>query len=264
MTRSFKWFVSCLVLGIAPLCAHAQYILTFEPSIVSITPGSTATLNLYLNQSGVGTTGSYLSSPGIISVGAMLGYSVTSGTPSRVNSVNDIIPNSAFDQVIEKSLANARDGDVARLQLAVFDNPVVVAPTSGEDANRILVGSFTFTAGSLGSVTTVRLFDPNNPPSAAMNSLFANTVTDVLPDNITTVTLDQFNAITPLYPLSTAGLNYYEVATISVTIPEPASLGLCTLVLCFIGIMYARRKGSITDPVSQSDKAHIAEKIRDV
>lgn len=212
-----------LSLLFCPMLAHGQYSLVFDQSNVVMGVGSTTTLNLYLTQTGVGVTGSYLSSPGIVSVGVMLAYQAPAGTASRVINTSDIVPNSAFDFIVEQSVTNIRDGNVTRLQEAVFINPTVVAPTSGPNANRILVGSFTITAGSLGSVTTIRLLDPNNPPPSVMNPLFSNTVTDLLP-NSTTVALDQFNATTPLYPLSTATTNYLDLATITVAVPEPTTI----------------------------------------
>jgi hypothetical protein len=127
--------------------ARADYTFLFTDSSgnastsFSVKVGQTVDIRVYLAQTG-STTG--LSSTGLDSGGVQLNTS-----NSSIANVTNVTANPAFDS---SSTATGANANVTEHQ--TISSPVK-APTSGADANRILLGTFTFTGVSAGSTLTV-------------------------------------------------------------------------------------------------------------
>jgi hypothetical protein len=115
--------------------------------------GLTLDIRVYLLETNGGTI---LSTSGLSSAGVQL---TGSNSNAQVASASNITPNAAFDQN-SKSVS----GNAAILNESVLANPNVVAPTTGPDANRILIGTFTYTGNTVGT-TSIATSDPH-PTSA--------------------------------------------------------------------------------------------------
>jgi hypothetical protein len=115
----------------------------------SVNQGSTIDIRVYLLETNGGTT---LSSAGLSSVGVKL---AGSNANAQVASASAITPNPQFDDT-SKSVS----GNNAILNDGLLANPVVHAPTTGADANRILVGTFTY-SGLTAGTTNVQAVDPH-------------------------------------------------------------------------------------------------------
>jgi hypothetical protein len=120
-------------------------------------PGSTVDIRVYLLQTGGSTN---LSANGLVDGGVALQFS--SSAPFTVSSAANITPNSAqFAGTNNTSVTTSSGTTTATLQ--VHNSTPVLAPTSGANANRILLGTFTFTGLSNGSAVVVTaLPDPNS------------------------------------------------------------------------------------------------------
>jgi hypothetical protein len=112
--------------------------------------GSTLDIRVYLLETNGGTT---LSNSGLSSVGVQLSGS---NANANVAAASAITPNSQFDDT-SKSVS----GNNSILNDGLFANSVPKAPTSGADANRILVGTFTFSGSTLGT-TNIQAVDPHS------------------------------------------------------------------------------------------------------
>jgi hypothetical protein len=141
-------FVSAvLTMMLSADVARADYTFLFTDSSgnastsFSVAVGQTVDIRVYLAQTG-STTG--LSSTGLDSGGVQLNTS-----NSSIANVTKVTANSAFDV---SSTATGASANVTEHQTI---SPSVKAPTSGTDANRILLGTFTFTGVSSGSTLTV-------------------------------------------------------------------------------------------------------------
>jgi hypothetical protein len=131
--------------------------------------GSTVAIQVYLLQTNTGTSNT-LTTNGLVDGGLALQFSSTA--PFTISSTSNITPNTAqFGGTNNTSLTTSGGTTTATLQ--VHNNTPVVAPTSGANANRILLGTFTFTGVSSGSAITVTAFpDPgsaNNIDGAGNN-----------------------------------------------------------------------------------------------
>jgi hypothetical protein len=122
-----------------------------------------------------------------------------SNANAQIASASNITPNPAFDQS-----STSVSGNASVLNESVLANSPPKAPTTGADANRILIGTFTFTGMTLGS-TTISTSDPH--PSLADTVSGTGTVLDA----------SIFNA----------------VGTVNVVaVPEPSALVLTGLLAC--------------------------------
>jgi hypothetical protein len=164
--------------------------------------GQTVDIRVYLLQSGSDTG---LSSSGLKSGGVGLSFDQTIAT---VASTSAITPNAAFD-TSSKSVGTG----TATANVAQVLNAPITAPTSGADANRILLGTFTFTGVSGGTTSTVT-FDPHPAPTND-NVLGNGTVLDSLIVN--------------------------SSVTITVAVPEPSTFVLTGLVGTGIAAAALRR-----------------------
>jgi hypothetical protein len=173
--------------------------------------GNTVDIRVYLLQTGGSTN---LTAAGLTDGGVSLQFS--SSGHFTVSSASNITPNSAqFAGPNNTSLTTNAGTTSATLQ--VHNNSGVLAPTTGADANRILLGTFRFTGTSIGSgLTVTALPDPMNPNNVDGNG----------------VNLDS--------------MIHSSSASISV-VPEPGSLilaGLAGSALCFGA--WRRRRAAVT------------------
>jgi hypothetical protein len=120
-------------------------------------PGGTVDIQIWLLQTGGSTN---LSANGLVDGGVALQFSSTA--PFTVSSASNITPNSAqFGGPNATSLTSS--GGTTSATLQVHSSTPVLAPTTGANANRILLGTFTFTGLTSGSaVTLTALPDPNS------------------------------------------------------------------------------------------------------
>jgi hypothetical protein len=174
----------------------------------SVTVGSTINIRVYLLQQGGSTN---LSSNGLVDGGVALQYS-SSSPHASISSASNITPNSAFGGPNNNSLSTSSGTTSAVVQ--VHDNAGVFAPTSGTDANRILLGTFTFTGNTTGSTTINTAFpDANNPN----NVDGAN------------------NNLDSMVHLPTAAIS---------VVPEPSAMALCGIGAVALGVgAWRRRRG---------------------
>jgi hypothetical protein len=188
------------VLAIAALLSlgaavRADYTFQFADSSgaaqnsFSVNVGQTVDIRVYILETGGGTT---LQSSGLSAAGVKL----NTNQPSIAN-VTAVTANSAFTGGSSTSVANASINEASGSL-----NPGVTAPSSGAFANRILVGTFTFTGVSSGQTLTVTAL----PGSGADN---------VLGDGTTII--DSNLANNPV------------TAVITVAVPEPGTLVLTSL-----------------------------------
>jgi hypothetical protein len=148
--------------------ADYQYVFTDSSgtaaSAFTVNQGSTIDIRVYLVETG-GTT---LHDTGLTSAGVQ----VNTGSPSIANA-SAVTKGSAWDSSTSTTGANAK--------LNVFQDvsAPVTAPNSGADANRILIGTFTFTALSNGTTSIITA-----DPSSSNDTILANgTVIDGLITN---------------------------------------------------------------------------------
>jgi hypothetical protein len=139
--------------------ARADFVFQFAgsngvaTSNFGVAQGSTVDVRVYLVQTNGPTVNSTnLSANGLSDGNVALTFSSTA--PFSIASASNITPNSAFVGPNGTSLTTSGGTTTATLQ--VHSSPAFVfAPTSGADANRILLGTFTFTGVSPGSALTV-------------------------------------------------------------------------------------------------------------
>jgi hypothetical protein len=175
-------------------------------------------IRVYLAQTG-GTTG--LSATGLNAAGVQLGSfnaSVATVADTSAIKANDANPGTTgvgghFDSV--NTIKGFNSGSPYLTEQYTASSSALLAATSGADANRILVGTFTFTPGSPAGGTT----------STVTANPFPGSAVDVLADG---------TDITNLIANATA--------TITVTaVPEPSTLLMCGLFATGIGTAAWRR-----------------------
>jgi hypothetical protein len=209
MKSRFCTFLVLPALLLAGATARADYSFQFTDGSgatqtnFTVGLGQTVDVRVYLLQSGADTG---LTTSGLRSGGAGVSYNQAI---ANVASTGAITPNPAFD-TSSKGLGTGN----ATVNVSQVLNPPVTAPTTGADANRILLGTFTFT-GISGGTTTVATFDPHPAPTDD-NVLGNGTVLD-------------------------AGILNSSVA-ITVAVPEPSTLLLTGLVASGIAGAALRRR----------------------
>jgi hypothetical protein len=112
----------------------------------TINVGQTLTVYLYVAQTGTSTG---LTTSGLASGGVQLNTSIPS-----VATVTSVTPNTTANGGQFDTGSSTTGASAYATVTQVFSAPVV-APTSGTNANRILIGEFTFTGESAGSTITV-------------------------------------------------------------------------------------------------------------
>lgn len=185
----------------------------------SVNEGSTVDIRVYLFQSSPDTG---LSSGNGLNSGAV-GVTFGNAAAARVQGVGDITPNTGSNAGSTPFDGSFRSLDVGgsttTAVASVYMNTAgtgVTAPTTGADANRILLGTFKFTGVTAGDSSTLTV-DPNPTEGFDDNVLANGTVLDSL--------------INP------------QTAVITVTaVPEPSSLLLAGLPLVSFAAAALRRR----------------------
>jgi hypothetical protein len=155
----------------------------------TVNAGSTVDVRVYLVQSGSTTN---LSNPGLVDGGVALQFS--SSAPFTITSSSAITPSSAFGGPNNTNVSTSSGTTTATLQ--VHDDSGVVAPTSGADANRILLGTFTFKGLSAGSAVTVSAFpDPNSANNVDANHTNLDSMINQSSAAITVVAVPEPSAV---------------------------------------------------------------------
>jgi len=176
-------------------------------SAFTVNAGSTVDVRVYLLQTSSTTT---LSSAGLLDGGVALKFSSTA--PFTVSSSSAITPSSAFGGPNNTNVSTSGGTTTASVQ--VHDDGGVLAPTTGADANRILLGTFTFSGLSAGSAVTVSAF----PDPKSANNVDGN-----------------HNNLDSLITQSSAAITV-------VAVPEPSTVILCALGTCAVGVGAWRRR----------------------
>jgi hypothetical protein len=149
----------------------------------TVSQGGTVDIRVYLLQTGGSTN---LTAAGLTDGGVSLTFSASG--PFTVTSTANIFPGPDFGGTNHTSLSTNSGTTTATVQ--VHNSTPVLAPTSGADQNRILLGTFRFSGVTPGSdLTVTTLPDPNsannidgngvNLDSMIHNSSAAITVTAV-------------------------------------------------------------------------------------
>jgi hypothetical protein len=155
--------------------ARAGYVFQFTDSsgtaqsAFTVNQGSTIDIRVYLMQTGPDTG---LSASGLSQGGVQLNYN---GSIAGVASGSAVTANPAFTDTPTVTVTS----NSASLNVATLNGSGVMAPTTGADANRVLLGTFTFTGVSAGT-TTALTADPHPNPAIADNVLANSTVLDSL------------------------------------------------------------------------------------
>jgi hypothetical protein len=172
--RIASWFLAVVSLALATGGnARAGYTFLFTDSsgvaqsAFSVNQGSTIDIRVYLMQTGSDTG---LSASGLSQGGIQLNYN---GSIAGVANGSAVTANPAFTDTPTVSVT----ANSASLNVATLNGSGVMAPTSGADANRILLGTFTFTGVSAGT-TTALTADPHPNPLIGDNVLANGTVLD--------------------------------------------------------------------------------------
>src|SRR5262249_32114047 len=145
LRRSFSLALMTMLVSCNLSRADYAFLFTDSSGVASntftVAAGSTVDIRVYLTQTG---TSAGLSAQGLNSAGVQL-----SNYNTAIATVSNVTANSSFDVNSTSTGANAK---VTEFQ--TISSPVK-APTSGTDANRVLLGTFTFTGVSAGTTLTV-------------------------------------------------------------------------------------------------------------
>ena len=145
---------ACLWIG----AAHAAVTYSFlfdSPSYIAA-PGGKQNVSVYLEEV-VGSGGTSILAPsgvGMVSLGTMVRWDdpPVPASPATVLATSDITPNAAFDQIF----ANVYSADATLNDFALL-NPVAHGTQVASGVYEILIGTFSFTAGTTsGNVTHIR------------------------------------------------------------------------------------------------------------
>ena len=181
---------------------------TVPSNAFTVAQGSSVNVNLYLTQSNGETR---LTSPGMQSAGVALTYN------NSIANTTSVTGNAAFDVQTTSGVGTGK----ASINDSAVVNPPVTAPTSGANANRILLGQFTFQGASVGTTSLV-----TSTPHAGSKPPIAD---NVLADSPTFTSIDSLIA--------------NASATITVTaVPEPGSMILCSLAASACALAAWRRR----------------------
>ena len=175
--------VASLLLG-SPAKAGFQFQFTDSSGNASsgftINPTTgTVDIRVYLLQSGGSTN---LTANGLVAGGVALQFS--SSGPFTVTSASNITPNSAFGQ---NNTSVTSNGGTTSATLQVQNSSPVFAPTTGADANRILLGTFTFTGLSNGTGVVITTLP--DPSSANNVDGLGNNLDPMITNSSTTITV---------------------------------------------------------------------------
>lgn len=137
------------------------YEFAFGQDAYVVAPGATMAVPVYFQET-VGSQDTSVLAPGgaglITAAVQVVGDPLLPTQPAQVRSLSDIIPNPAFDVPAPSLSLNA-----AKLSLGALEGSTVVGEEYTNGVYRLLLGTFTFTAGDVpGEVTTIRAtsFDP--------------------------------------------------------------------------------------------------------
>jgi len=179
----------------------------------TVNQGSIVNIRLYLVQDNAGTSNG-LTTVGLNSAGVQLNTS----SPG-IATVTAVTPNAAFGS------SSTTTGASASVSEFINGSTGVIAPTTGPDANRVLLGTFTFTGVSGGSTLTLTALPGMNPDNVLNNGSMGNPGTAI----------DGF-------------ITTFPSASITVVaVPEPGSLLLSGMaVAAFAGGWYRRRRQQLS------------------
>lgn len=209
----------CLLvwLGTAPL-ASAALVYEFGQANYDVAAGQLFNIDLFLVQTDPSSDPVDLAVVGLFSGGVRVFFDDTPPTdPAGVRSLEDILPNPRFDDTFIGATLDLVPGVSAGFSDAIDD---LDAPILG---NRILLGTFAFTAGNvIGETTNLRATD------------FDSRFGDVIANDLLATELD--------------GLIQPGFATITVTaVPEPSGVLLVGVGLAGFMTLRRRRNASSLD-----------------
>jgi hypothetical protein len=143
--RSLLTAVLLAFTALAAGTAHAEYRYAFDQSNYTTTPGGTVPVSIYLQE----TETSLLADAGLQGVGINVAWS---GGPASMTAVT---PNSAFSLYSDSSI----ESTYAYLTESALAGVKATETPEGSGIYKVLVGTFSFTAGATNGVTTLTTAD---------------------------------------------------------------------------------------------------------
>lgn len=141
-----RLFYFVLTSFVTPTMASAALVYSFGQSNYTVAPGETVIVDVFLQQT---DTTTILTDEGLIGGGVRVFFDDSAPTePAQVLSKTDIIPNPAFDDTFLGADLILDAGVSAGFEDSIHDT---LSPLVG---SRILLGSFVFTAGTIGGEVT--------------------------------------------------------------------------------------------------------------
>ena len=165
-------------------CGESNYAFVFEKSDYAVNPGGTVDVQVYLQE----TDGTQLRDIGLVGTGVRICSTdlPQPESPAKVLSDSDVFNVSDFDVVWSKTA----DPDLgcAGLSLGTFGKVYGLETATGSDIYRVLLGKFTFTAGSIANETThIRVTDFNPALSDTVLADYTD-LDSVIADGTATIT----------------------------------------------------------------------------
>lgn len=212
-----------LLTALAGASARADYFYNYEVDQATITvlPGDTAVVNVYLIETVTGGDALRLSdaTQGLVSAGVRLTFGATA--PVRVVAPGDITPNAAFNSPFT-SVDLPGDGTAGIYELLDFGFDPILATVTSPTTSRLFLGSFVFTG-------------------LAEGADFDVIVGDFSADFVETATSQGIGIDDP-----TTNILSTSFRVISITsVPEPGSLALFLLGSGATVIAYRKRRRKV-------------------
>lgn len=208
------------VLALAGTSARADYSYSFavDQSSITLLPGETTTVNVYLVETVSNGDAPRLTDPadGLLSAGVRLDFGV--GAPVQVLAVGDITAGPDFTSPF--NIADLPgDGTAGLYEFVDFGAAPALGTVISPTSSRVLLGSFLLTGVSIGSAFDIK-------------------VMDFTPDLVETITAQGISLDDPTTNIAAARIH----VTGSRAVPEPASVAL--LLLGAGGLWAYRRRQS--------------------
>lgn len=154
--RWMKLILTALVVSIAATTRAATYEYAFDQANYTVSPGNTVDVLVYLQETG----GSVFKGNGLIGAGVAVRLDdlPRPTSPAKVLTLEDVANVSDFEREWSKHAVPA--SGYVDLSLWTMDYVYGAETATGSDVYRLLLGKFTFTAGTVpGEVTHIRATD---------------------------------------------------------------------------------------------------------
>jgi hypothetical protein len=200
--------------------AAITYSYAFDASSYLVDPGGKRAVQVFVQEAGQSGDTSLLSTQGLTSAAVTLIYTgAIPSTPAYIDpnetfpgslDIIDIVPNPDFDGALyawEEVLPSPGVAYLLELSALAGAKGSLDTDLSGNWVSRVLLGTFTFTGGSAGDITTtIMAVDPDYPDPAGTKGQ--------------TMTYDSLTVLDSLLSTATATITTTEL---SADVPEPAA-----------------------------------------